>query len=71
MMPNLGQGGCQAVEDAFVLTKLLCEITDKSQIADTLQELCLGLCVCFSARTESKQTFPVRITHCLYRCRPS
>lgn len=38
MMPNLGQGGCQAIEDSFVLVNLLCEVTDKSQIADTLQE---------------------------------
>ena len=37
MMPNLGQGGCQALEDAFELTNLLCEVTDKSQIPDTLQ----------------------------------
>jgi zeaxanthin epoxidase len=37
MMPNLGQGGCQAIEDAYTLTNLLCEITDKSQIKDQLQ----------------------------------
>lgn len=37
MMPNLGQGGCQAIEDAYQLTNLLCEITDKSQIKDQLQ----------------------------------
>ena len=31
MMPNLGQGGCQAIEDAFVLTETLeaCKCTDK------------------------------------------
>ena len=31
MMPNLGQGGCQAIEDAFVLTETLeaCKSTDK------------------------------------------
>mmetsp|Transcript_17915 Transcript_17915/g.16190 ORF Transcript_17915/g.16190 Transcript_17915/m.16190 type:complete len:182 (+) Transcript_17915:1-546(+) len=38
MMPNLGQGGCQAIEDAFILTELLSDITDKSQIPDALQE---------------------------------
>lgn len=27
MMPNLGQGGCQAIEDAFVLCDELCDIT--------------------------------------------
>ena len=37
-MPNLGQGGCQALEDAFVLTTLLCQVQDKSQIESTLQE---------------------------------
>lgn len=26
-MPNLGQGGCQAIEDAFVLCDELCDIT--------------------------------------------
>ena len=31
MMPNLGQGGCQAIEDAYVLTELLSQTksTDK------------------------------------------
>ena len=31
MMPNLGQGGCQAIEDAFVLSETLeaCRSTDK------------------------------------------
>lgn len=31
MMPNLGQGGCQAIEDAFVLSETLeaCKSTDK------------------------------------------
>jgi zeaxanthin epoxidase len=38
MMPNLGQGGCQAVEDGFVLSGLLADIDDKSQIKDALQE---------------------------------
>ena len=36
-MPNLGQGGCQAMEDVFVLTNLLCDITSKSQLKDALQ----------------------------------
>jgi zeaxanthin epoxidase len=38
MMPNLGQGGCQAMEDGFVLTNLLCGVTDKSQLRATLQD---------------------------------
>lgn len=38
MMPNLGQGGCQAIEDSYVLTKLLCQVTEKSQIPGVLQE---------------------------------
>ena len=38
MMPNLGQGGCQALEDSYVLSTLLCQITDKSQIPSVLQD---------------------------------
>jgi zeaxanthin epoxidase len=38
MMPNLGQGGCQAIEDGFVLSNLLCDVTDKKQIPGVLQE---------------------------------
>lgn len=38
MMPNLGQGGCQAIEDSYVLANLLCEVTDKKQIPEQLQE---------------------------------
>mmetsp|Transcript_2838 Transcript_2838/g.3951 ORF Transcript_2838/g.3951 Transcript_2838/m.3951 type:complete len:563 (+) Transcript_2838:77-1765(+) len=38
MMPNLGQGGCQAIEDAYVLTEQLCDVTDKAQIPSALQE---------------------------------
>lgn len=37
MMPNLGQGGCQAIEDAFVLTEELCDVTSKDQIEGALQ----------------------------------
>eukprot|EP00599_Poterioochromonas_sp_BG-1_P011385 CAMPEP_0173159056 /NCGR_PEP_ID=MMETSP1105-20130129/16832_1 /TAXON_ID=2985 /ORGANISM="Ochromonas sp., Strain BG-1" /LENGTH=471 /DNA_ID=CAMNT_0014077317 /DNA_START=268 /DNA_END=1680 /DNA_ORIENTATION=- len=37
MMPNLGQGGCQAIEDTVVLADELCSITDKSQIPSALQ----------------------------------
>ena len=37
-MPNLGQGGCQAIEDGFVLTDLLCTVTDKSQLKSVLQD---------------------------------
>jgi zeaxanthin epoxidase len=38
MMPNLGQGGCQAIEDAYVLCDVLCDVTDKSQIKGKLQD---------------------------------
>ena len=37
-MPNLGQGGCQAIEDSYVLTNLLCDVTDKAQIPGVLQD---------------------------------
>mmetsp|Transcript_5529 Transcript_5529/g.12180 ORF Transcript_5529/g.12180 Transcript_5529/m.12180 type:complete len:549 (+) Transcript_5529:177-1823(+) len=37
MMPNLGQGGCQAIEDSYVLCDELCAITDKSEIPSALQ----------------------------------
>ena len=37
-MPNLGQGGCQAFEDGFVLSNLLCSVTDKNQIPNILQD---------------------------------
>ena len=32
MMPNLGQGGCQAIEDAYVLVNGLCDVTDRDQV---------------------------------------
>ncbi len=38
MMPNLGQGGCQAIEDAYAITDLLCDINSKSDIPEALQE---------------------------------
>lgn len=38
MMPNLGQGGCQAIEDAYVLTNLLADVSDRNQIPGALQE---------------------------------
>ena len=43
MMPNLGQGGCQAIEDAFELTKALQAVTvdgaktDASSVREALQ----------------------------------
>uniref|UniRef100_A0A6U5CIA3 FAD-binding domain-containing protein n=2 Tax=Hemiselmis andersenii TaxID=464988 RepID=A0A6U5CIA3_HEMAN len=36
MMPNLGQGGCQAIEDAYVLAERLGEVKDRSQIEGIL-----------------------------------
>jgi hypothetical protein len=37
MMPNLGQGGCQAIEDAYVLAQRLSKVTDRNDIGLTLQ----------------------------------
>ena len=37
MMPNLGQGGCQAIEDAFVLSQELREASKRSQVDGLLQ----------------------------------
>jgi zeaxanthin epoxidase len=37
MMPNLGQGGCQAIEDAFVLNDELSAAKSRSEIAKKLQ----------------------------------
>mmetsp|Transcript_7850 Transcript_7850/g.10759 ORF Transcript_7850/g.10759 Transcript_7850/m.10759 type:complete len:606 (-) Transcript_7850:126-1943(-) len=38
MMPNLGQGGCQAIEDAYVLTETLANTKTTSKIENNLQE---------------------------------
>ena len=38
MMPNLGQGGCQAIEDAYVLTESLAATKSAEKIQDSLQE---------------------------------
>eukprot|EP00980_Cylindrotheca_fusiformis_P015845 scaffold4637_cov128-Cylindrotheca_fusiformis.AAC.16 len=38
MMPNLGQGGCQAIEDAFVLTEELANTKSTAKIQDSLQD---------------------------------
>lgn len=38
MMPNLGQGGCQAIEDAYVLTETLAKTKSTEKIQDSLQE---------------------------------
>ena len=37
MMPNLGQGGCQAIEDAYVLTENLAGCKTTGKIEDALQ----------------------------------
>jgi len=37
MMPNLGQGGCQAIEDAVVIAEELDGLTKRSQVADALR----------------------------------
>jgi zeaxanthin epoxidase len=36
-MPNLGQGGCQAIEDAYVLGDLLSNTRTTEKLEDTLQ----------------------------------
>jgi len=37
MMPNLGQGGCQAIEDAYVLTNILSNVKSTGKIQESLQ----------------------------------
>jgi len=37
MMPNLGQGGCQALEDGFELAEVLASVKDKAEIPEALQ----------------------------------
>jgi zeaxanthin epoxidase len=37
-MPNLGQGGCQALEDSFVLAQELQSATKRSQVTQKLRE---------------------------------
>lgn len=46
MMPNLGQGGCQAIEDAYVLAQRLGAVKDRNTIGFTLQVLRLA-CTAF------------------------
>lgn len=38
MMPNLGQGGCQAIEDAYVLTELLAATNNTAMLPQSLNE---------------------------------
>ena len=38
MMPNLGQGGCQAIEDAYVLTESLAATKSTDKLHDSLQQ---------------------------------
>jgi len=37
MMPNLGQGGCQAIEDSFVISQELTSATTRSEVTGKLQ----------------------------------
>jgi len=37
MMPNLGQGGCQAIEDAYVLRQELSALSDRSNVSAALE----------------------------------
>lgn len=37
MMPNLGQGGCQAMEDGYTLAQMLKEAKHRSEVPDILQ----------------------------------
>lgn len=36
MMPNLGQGGCQAIEDAFVLVEELGSVKTRAEVENKL-----------------------------------
>lgn len=38
MMPNLGQGGCQAIEDAYVLSEVLAATKTTEKLQDSLQQ---------------------------------
>jgi len=38
MMPNLGQGGCQALEDAYILAESLAGVKNTDRLEQTLQE---------------------------------
>lgn len=38
MMPNLGQGGCQAIEDAYVLSEVLANTKTTEKLEDALQD---------------------------------
>jgi len=38
MMPNLGQGGCQAMEDGYVLMSKLRSVRHRSEVPDVLQD---------------------------------
>jgi len=37
MMPNLGQGGCQAMEDGFTLMEMLGDVKHRAEVPDVLQ----------------------------------
>jgi hypothetical protein len=45
MMPNLGQGGCQAIEDAYILAQRLAAVKDRRDIPSTLQVHVCGGCL--------------------------
>merc|ERR1719149_271379 len=36
MMPNLGQGGCQALEDAMIISEEVTQLTSRKEIAESL-----------------------------------
>ncbi|KAL7578209.1 hypothetical protein ACA910_012636 [Epithemia clementina (nom. ined.)] len=38
MMPNLGQGGCQAIEDAYVLSEILAQTKTTDKLEEALQK---------------------------------
>lgn len=38
MMPNLGQGGCQAMEDGYVLMQKLADVRHRSEVPGVLQD---------------------------------
>jgi zeaxanthin epoxidase len=50
MMPNLGQGGCQAIEDAYMLTEKLKEVAPNGQAPEDVSELHEALQSFYQAR---------------------
>jgi zeaxanthin epoxidase len=59
MMPNLGQGGCQAIEDAYVLAQRLAVVKDRKDIPSTLQVTASGCLVYPSLSRAGWKRYPL------------